>query len=220
MTFSLVSIEDRSLAYIRDQLQYARGLGQLVRRLDLDAGTVQAFLPSSDPLLATRYSDGALRDDAQEGRAVTALGQHLAATYGLTTNTRRVLICQFADGAQSPPEDGTGVSSTRAEPYQTVWLYGADESYQDGELWCADSRTELVGVVAMLRKALWFPAVGVLTTLPDDTTVSDGETLALDRLWPLVRDADVVLIGAWDAMNYLIWTPANRRTGGSGQTDA
>ncbi len=207
MAFSLVSIEDNSLAYIHDQLEHGRGLAQLVRRRQLGTGTVHALLPSSDPSLATGYANGALRDTAQEEDAVTAVAQHLVATYGLTADVGMLLICQFADGAQRPPERGPQDSFEIARPYSTAWLHGADQAYQDGELWYADSRTELAGVVAMLDLALWFPAVGVLTMLPDDTVIADREPLAYDRLWPLVRDAHVILIGAWDAMNYLLWTP-------------
>jgi hypothetical protein len=209
MTVFLAPIEEASLTFIRDELDGARGLGQLVRELDLETGRIHALLPKRDPSLAARYADGALRDNAEETEAVTVLAQHLMSRFGVTVDPAVLLISQFADGPSRRPseQDLAGTSASAKGPYFTAWLQGADQPYQDGELWYVDSRSQLPDVITMLDEVLWFPTVAVLTKLPDGSVIDDSESLAYGFLRQLVRDALVVLVGGWDAMNYLLWTP-------------
>jgi hypothetical protein len=209
MNFFLAPIEDASVTFIRDELAGARGLGQLVRELDLETGRVHAVLPNRDPSLAARYADGALRDSDEETEVVTALAHDLMSGFGVTVDPGMLLISQFADGASRRPfeQDISGTSPSAKEPWFTAWLQGADQPYQDGELWYVDSRSQLPDVITMLDRALWFPTVAVLGKLPDGSVIDDREALAYGFLRQLVRDALLVLVGGWDAMNYLLWTP-------------
>jgi hypothetical protein len=103
-----------------------------------------------------------------------------------------------------PAQDDRALSPS---DYPTVWLQGAELPNQDGELWFAASDSELPTVTAMLRELLWFPAWAVITGLPGRVRLVDHAPLDYAVLRTMVSRAELVLCGAWDASNYLLWTP-------------
>lgn len=204
MAVSLVQIND-ALGYIRGEFEDGRGLAQLVRGLDLDAGQVEAYVPDDDPGLATRFATGSL-PGAREREAVGALVEHLCGARGLMRDPLKALICQFADGATTRPREADLTQAVSR--YPTLWLEGAERPYQNGELWFAESNTDAADVAMMLNEALWFPAVAVLTSLPSGTGLEHDARLDYPVLHDLVSRAELVMCGAWDATNYLLWTPS------------
>ncbi len=206
---TLVAIEQKSTTFIRRQLGLGRGLGQqLLKQLKLDSGSVHAVLPAdSASSMAHEYADGALRDAAQEHEVVEALGTYLEEEHGVTVEPDVLLLCQFPDGAVRRATTG----GMKAPPmHKTLWLVGADRNEDNGELWYVDSRSDLASSVKLLSDALWVPAIGVVTQVTDEAKrVIDGNDLQYDDLRKLVKRARAVLVGAWDEMNYLIWTPAS-----------
>ncbi len=206
---TLVAIEQKSTTFIRRQLGLGRGLGQqLLKQLKLDSGSVHAVLPAdSASSMAHEYADGALRDTAQEHEVVKALATYLEEEHGVTVEPDVLLLCQFPDGAVRRSATG----GVKASPmHKTLWLVGADRNEDNGELWYVDSRSDLASSVKLLSDALWVPAIGVVTQVTDETArVIDGGDLQHDDLRKLVKRARAVLVGAWDEMNYLIWTPAS-----------
>lgn len=204
MSARLVDLEADSVAYIREQLESARGLGQLLARLDLESGRVQAFVPEDLPAAASGYRTGALRGKAQEAEVLAVLAEYLIESRGLTSRADLALIAQFAEGARLPPDDERSDGGGPSQ-YRTVWLVGAQPEYYNGELWVIDSEVEAHVVQGLLQELLWFPAVAVLTEVND--RFSDNDKVELEPLWDIVRDPEAVLVGGWDAMNYLLWTP-------------
>jgi hypothetical protein len=199
MSFSLIAIEGAA-PYLEEELEKGRGLAQLARRLDLQDGHLSAFVPDGRHSLASQFRTGALRDSEEEAQALHLLTSYLMAEHGLSTEPRKLLISQFADGAEVP-------GGEPSDPFPTVWLQGARHPYQDGELWYQGYRASPADVEDMLGRALWFPAVGVVLTLPEGTKVEAGQCLDYEILAGWMQRPDVVLVGGWDAMNYLIWTP-------------
>lgn len=200
----LVDIETGSLAYMQEQLMSARGLGSLLSKLDLTAGRVVAFVADSVPEAASTYQSGSLRDIGQEREAIAELANYLVTVRGLTLRADIVLVGQFAEGPRQAPSDMAATG--RADGgYHTAWLTGAQPQYHNGELWHAGLGDDVKSVEALLKDLLWFPAIAVVARLPDDTKL--GENIGYEVLADIVQDPEVILVGAWDAMNYLIWTP-------------
>jgi hypothetical protein len=208
MNYTLSPIDD-SLPYMQEQMRRGRGLAHLLVELDLTSGTVQAFLPADEPSRAEGYAKGALRDSEQEGEAVAALADYLVAQYDITREPAEVLICQFADGASVPPESGSHVSPSAREPWKTIWLSGAKRRWADGELWYVDASSDFDHLVKMLQRELWFPAICVLAQLPKSLAGGLPDEIEYARLGELLQEPQAILVGGWDAMNYLIWTPGS-----------
>jgi hypothetical protein len=213
MTCSLVKIDDASITYIQEQLARGRGLARSLGELDLRRGTVQAFIPSEQMSLATEYASGALRGD-QEGKVVSALASYLVSSYGVTSDSDDVLLCQFADGAVRPPDDGGHDICGDGETYKTAWLCDAERAEDNGELWYVDRESSFAGMVTMLEKELWFPSVCILTGRTEGKILGHGELITYKTLSDMTRTLRAALIGGWDSMNYLLWTPEGSKLGG------
>jgi hypothetical protein len=204
---SLATIEHESVEFIRQQLSRGRGLGQLLSQLDIDSGTVHAILPADAVKLAHEYANGAMRDAAQEHELVHALGTHLRTKYGISVEPDVLLLCQFPDGAVQRPDTG----SIKQQPiHKTLWLEGAPRKEDNGELWYVDSQSDRSDIVKLLSDTLWFTAIGVVAKWREGEQVVDGNSLNYDDLRDLVKEPCAVLVGAWDEMNYLIWTPSGQ----------
>lgn len=90
---------------------------------------------------------------------------------------------------------------------KTIWLEGASRREYNGELSYVDSQADHASTTALLCDGLWFPAIGVVTQVQQGKRLVDGDSLQYDDLWDLVKNPRAVLVGAWDEMNYLLWTP-------------
>lgn len=205
--WSLLPIQDDSITYIERQLENGRGLAGLIRSCDLRKGVVSAFLPDEDIWRSAGYATEAMRNKDQESEAITALANHFTSLYGLTSNSRKVLICEFADGAKSPPVHEIDRGHNAGKRYQTLWIRGAERPSFNNELWFVGPESQVNDVRQALLEELWFPAVGMLTRLPDDLVFSDNQVISYDLLRTLVMNLEAVIVGAWDSMNYLVWSP-------------
>jgi hypothetical protein len=208
MNYGLQSIDASSIAYSVEQLESGQGLAHLLLRTDLHLGRVQAFLPSDDPLAAAGFSDGSLRGSEQESEAIRLLAEHLVNSYGLTQHPELLLIGQFPEGAKRREQPGSdAVADSDQTAYLTAWLVGANPAYYNGELWYVDKSSTLSAVERLLHDLLWFPAVAVLAKAPEGRHPTKDSEISLESLSVLVERPHAILIGAWDAMNYLFWSP-------------
>lgn len=203
MRYVLSSIGDRSLDYISGQLKGGQGLAHLLGSVDLRDGEVQAFVSGDDASAAVTYDTGSLPSEAHEANAINALTSYLITSYGLTNRPGVALIGQFPDGAKRRPD--VSPAKERA-PYSTAWLTGAKPAYYNGELWYVDQHSTCDALEVMLHDLLWFPAVAAVVEVNEEL-VDDG-AIDFGALARLVERPRAILIGAWDAMNYLLWAPS------------
>jgi hypothetical protein len=212
-------IDAGSITYVVEQLESGQGLAHLLLRSDLRAGRVQACLPSDEPLTAADFSNGSLRDDQQEAEALRTLTGHLINSCGLTRDPTLLLLGQFPDGAkQRGLRDA--IANEDRDRYSTAWLKDADPPYYNGELWYADRSSTFAAIETLLRDLLWFPAIAVLVQAPDGRRLTNDSKISFESLSVLVERPRAILIGAWDAMNYLLWTPVTGRASNEIDTGA
>jgi hypothetical protein len=203
MPYSRKDISGTAHVFIRDQLARGRGLGKQIEAEVPPKGPIAALVPDDKRNLSERYADGRLEDDEQVD-VLTLLAEQVIREFLPSLDERGLLLFQFADGAQHPSEDAPLPDEAS---FSTVWLHGSAQPYLDGELWFtfADAATDRL--VRLLERALWFPTIGILTTVPRSEEPRHGGTLQPGELSRLVQSAAQILIGAWDATNYLLWTP-------------
>ena len=209
MSFSCVHIGGPAASYVRAETEFGRALAQVVRGIDFESGHFSAFVPDRDGMLVHAFADGALRDGDEEARAVRCVADLLIKDLGLGVEPGTVLLCEFADGATQPPPSAQSRGADDGA-FPTVWITGAKESYQNGELWFAGQGVDEEFVTKMLEQTLWFPAVAVLIRNVTDASLRHGQTIPYSALRNLAQAPSLVLCGAWDAMNYLLWTPSAR----------
>jgi hypothetical protein len=203
MPYTRKDISSSAHVFIRDQLRRGRGLGRQIEAEIPPKGPIAALVPDDQRNLSERYADGSLEDDEQVN-VLTLLAEQVIREFRPGPGERGVLLLQFADGAQRPGEDAAPLDGAL---FSTVWLQGSDPSYLDGELWFTPTDASIDQLVGLLERALWFPTIGILTAVRGSEELMHGGTLLTGDLSRLVRGAAQVLIGAWDATNYLVWTP-------------
>lgn len=194
-------IDDRSVEFVRTELAGRSGLTPLVRNLDFASFEAVAWIPDDAPRLVNAYADGSLQSASQKSQAVLEVARHLHDKHALGRDDNIILLCQFADRPREPsrnPKDDV------LKPYKSAWLTGCADG-GDGELWIADSSTSSEGVLQLLADELWFPAVGILTAVDREKNIEDGDEIFFDDLSDMVCKSTVVLVGGWDATNYLVF---------------
>jgi hypothetical protein len=205
MGYTLSHLDNNSLRYIATQFEAGQGLAHLLGRVDLGAGVVQAFVPDDKPSFAGNYASGSLRDAEEESTAVTLVCDYLIDSFGLTGDPNIALLGQFPDGARQITAD---IPSSRQ--YSTIWLTGATPSYYNGELWFIAGDVDREAARSLLADLLWFPSIATVTNIFDASKLHEGGEINFEALAELVREPYAILVGGWDAMNYLIWTPGSR----------
>lgn len=202
MGYTLLQLEDDSRRYMMAQFAAGQGLAHLLGQINLRTGVVQAFVPDDDPSIAAGYASGSLRDAKEEDAVVALATDYLVDSFGLTNDQNVVLLGQFPDGARQPTSD---IPSGRQ--YSTAWLTGAAPSYYNGELWYVTGHVDQGVARSLLADLLWFPSIATVIHA-DMAELLEGREISFETLAELVRKPRAILVGGWDAMNYLIWTPA------------
>lgn len=185
--------------YAFDEIRGGRGLGRVVMELIQDVDEVVAWLPDDQLQLCDAYERGALSSEELSQEALRNVAGYLAARHGLGDRRNVTLVLQPPDGPLYP-----GEATPHNRPFKTLWLSGSDDSSDDGELFAAGNDSDSEAILAALGEALRFPAVGLL--VKDDrisTSVSDA-TIPAAELRSAAVNFEAILIGGWDATNYLI----------------
>jgi hypothetical protein len=179
-------------------------LAQIALEADLTAGELSAFLPMNQTNLASMYSDGSLPQAAEE-EVVAQVSTWLTELAQRLYKKEWVLISQFADGA-TLPQEGADPPERQTHAYETWWLTGSSQSYHDGEIWVCNGAYKHHDAAILLRDSLWHPALVALgPAKPDTLPVGDGALVPQEALRVWMREVATLLVGAWDAGNYLIW---------------
>jgi hypothetical protein len=206
-------LDRRAVDYLVGQIKQGRGLARSLEGVNFQDGKTFAFLPSADTSLAAEYETGTMRDETQEREAVEALVGYLATDVGLLTRPGLALFAEFADGAVTPKDAPVTAGRESAQPHAKIWLRGASRRSDDNEVWFVDGRRDLPAATEMLLDALWFPAVAALVEMPSGISLAEGEVFDHATFATLTTHPELVLVGGWDATNYLVWQPAPDRRG-------
>ncbi|HXB66334.1 MAG TPA: hypothetical protein VNV42_15810 [Solirubrobacteraceae bacterium] len=153
----------------------------------------------------TGYEKGSLRNAEEESEVVALVCDYLVDTLGLTSNPTIALLGQFPDGARRPTAD-----VPRGRQYSTAWLAGAEPPYYDGELWYVAGHAKRTAARSLLADLLWFPAIATVIQIAEADELRECSEIDFEVLAELVREPRAILVGGWDAMNYLLWTPEFR----------
>jgi hypothetical protein len=57
---------------------------------------------------------------------------------------------------------------------------------------------------------VWFPAIATVIQIAEANELRERSEIGFEVLAELVREPRAILVGGWDAMNYLLWTPEFR----------
>jgi len=182
---------DEALRYIRSELAHGRGLARHLLGLPLEQGRVVTYLPSTvvaEDLLD--FGSGGVAGGEENVRLAELIVGYLR---GRKTG---IPVCVFEHYAH------------RGDPWKKDLRYFV----VDEEVFLLvhrDTRTEEIAKTA--QKAHLYPSIGILSTLPQDQSLpEDRSEQDLRLLQGLSERTDHVMIGAYDAEAWLVWS--RRRT--------
>jgi hypothetical protein len=177
---------DDAIQFIRSQLALGRGLARSLSELPVERGRVTTHLPAN-------VSTENLSDFGSGGIASGEETQWLAGFISdfLAAQASRVCVLEHASAERSD-------SKQPDVPFFTV---GEDL------FMFAHQTTPRETLLTITQKGHWYPAIGTLSRLPADQPQlpeRSEQTPALLR--ELAEATDYMLIGAYDAEAWLIWT--------------
>jgi hypothetical protein len=181
------ALDERAVAFAREQLSAGKGLARACEPLLADVRP-KAYLPAAMPaerIYAFRTGGINCADSSDEALPAEALWGFLRSPGG----GQRLLV--FED-PYARPTDGF-ITSGRA--YTAVAFHGEDV-YQIIPVEAAGDALQL--------PVTEYPLIGVATTTERPGGVANGDRLDGDLLEELARNSVAILVGAWDAENYLV----------------
>ena len=186
-------LDDTAVNYIISELGHGRGLAQRLSRLSLHEGRVFTHLPEETPTEDLHdFESGAVGS----GRENSKIADLIQKSFRSPDGDQRVCVFEYASARKGDPL-----------PNRTIPIFTVDE---DVYLF-SDSKTGFDRIQEMVRLAHVYPAIGLVSQIPQTQLPKEGESADAHFLDLLAASPLYLFVGAYDAEGWLTWTPRDRR---------
>lgn len=174
-----------AVSFIRSELAQGRDLAALITKLPLEQGSVVTFLPAS-------VGAQELGDFGSGGVAGGDQNENLAQLIGayLGSDVKRICVFEHPAARRGDP--------VRSSDFFTV----GDTVLTFVTAVASQSRVERAA-----REAHWYPGIGILSSLREGEPPIPPQSVQPEScLVDLVANIEHLLIGAYDAEGWLVWS--------------
>lgn len=195
MTYQRVILDETSLPYVREVLMSGNTLArQLAEFRNLESGSVFAFLPSE--MRPSAITDYRYANDTGRVESLDCLTQFIS--HFLHKNQERMCLLENRYARESDPvvvEYRSRILCFNEEVYHTVG--GSQTSHET-------IRTAIIEADTSLS------LVGVCFSRTDQCLWSSKSDLSLADIEIVVKNADYIIVEAFDGGGFLIWSQSSR----------
>ena len=183
-------LDDRAIDYIYSELSKGRGLARQLAQLPLRGGRVVTYLPDTVTETALMdFGSGGVASGEENRNLAQFIQRHLKET----TAGPQLCVLEHALARRGDP-----VIARWEIPYFTV----GDEVYL-----FAEGGSSFDQVLGILTEGHLYPAIGTLASLPDGyRPIDEGAAVDQDVLRRLAEGTRYLIVGAYDAEGWLIWS--------------